>query len=273
MTRRQGVLLALGGGVILIAGFAIGFGLSSRQPEATPTPTPEVACQVSVSPTTISVDPDTGDSDDVLAFAGSGFPASSAVMIVFGPEGAALGYSSNEAGDFTAVVGAAASVTHPAPPDVEAGPVTWTVIGWEGPGPGLDAPSVPPSACEVELRATIELTDVPVATPAGGSPPTDLAPGGYAEVLYDGVRVRVEPALDSTVVGALFTGDVVRILAPAQVAEGLVWYRVESVVHHSGQQVRGYMAAGADGDVYLVATSEPPPPTPTPSPSPTPPPT
>jgi hypothetical protein len=269
MTRRQVVLIALGGGAVLILGFVIGFGLSSNQPTPTPTPTPTVDCQVSVSPTTIQVDRDTGASDAVLLFAGSGFPANSAVEIHFGPGAVAIPASSNEVGDFTATVGAAASVTHPAPPDVEAGPVTWTVFGWDGDGPGIDTPG-PPPVCEVELAATIELTHVPAPSPDGGSPPTDLAEGGYAQVLYDGVRVRVEPSLDSTVVGALFTGDVVRILSPAQVADGLVWYRIESVVSHSGEQVRGYMAAGADGNVYLVATNEPPPPTPSPSPSPTP---
>jgi hypothetical protein len=272
MTRRQGVLLVLGAGVILIAGFAIGFGLSSRQPEATPTPTPEVACQVSVSPTTISVDPDTGDSDDILSFAGSGFPASSAVTIDFAPAGGVLDYTSTAAGDFTAEVGAAASVTHPAPPDLDAGPLTWTVTGWDGPDPPEEAASPPALACEVEVMVTVELADQPSSTP-NASPPTDLSAGGYAEVIADGVRVRVAPALDSTVVGALFTGDVVRILAPAQVAEGIVWYQVESVVIQSGEQVRGYVAAGADGVVYLRPTTEPPPPTPTPSPSPTPPPT
>jgi hypothetical protein len=268
VTRRQGVLVALGGGVILIVGFALGFALSSRnQSEPTPTPTSELSCQASVSPTTLEVDPDTGASDTFLSLAGSGFPANSAVLISFGPGG--VESTTTEAGDFTATVAAAASRTHPAPPDLEEGPVTWTVVGWDGPGPGIDG-SAPPSACEVEVTATIEFTHVLVATPEGASPPTDLAEGGYAEVLYDGVRVRVEPSLDSTVVGALFVGDVVRILSPAQAAEGLVWYRVESVVSQSGEQVRGYMAAGADGAVYLVATTEPPPPTPSPSPSPSP---
>jgi hypothetical protein len=117
----------------------------------------------------------------------------------------------------------------------------------------------------VEVTVIIELTAVPSATP-----PTDLVPGGYAEVLADGVRVRVEPSLEATVVGALFTGDVVRILEPAQVAEDLVWYRVESVVTQSGAQVRGYVAAGSGSSIYLRPTAEPPPPTPTPSPSPSP---
>jgi hypothetical protein len=270
VTRRQTVLVALGGGVILIAGFALGFVLSSRnEPEPTPTPTPPAAvCQVSVSPTTIEVDPDTGDSSDVLSFAGSGFPPDSAVSIDFAPQPTVFDDLTTAEGDFTTEVPAAVDTTHPAPPDLEAGPQTWTVIGWDSPSPPADDASQPQRACEVEVTVTIELTGAPSATP-GGSPPTDLVPGGYAEVLADGVRVRIEPSLDSTVTGALFIGDVVRILEPAQAAEGLIWYRVESVVIASGDYVRGYVAAaGPDGTPYLAPTEEPPPPTPSPSPTP-----
>jgi hypothetical protein len=143
--------------------------------------------------------------------------------------------------------------------------MTWVVTGWDGPTPPQEGESSPSSACEVEVEVALELTAV-----ASPTPPTDLVAGGYAEVLADGVRVRVEPSLDSTVVGALFTGDVVRILSPAQVAEDLVWYQVESVVIQSGQPVSGYVAAGSGDTVYLRATAEPPPPTPTPEPSPSP---
>jgi hypothetical protein len=267
MNRRQAVPTFLAGGVILLAGLALGFTLANR-PTASPTPSPSaaVACQVSVSPTTITVDPVQGSSDDILSFAGSGFPPSSAVSIEFTPIGSILDSASTADGDFTAEVRATIGTTHPAPPDIEAGTLTWTVVGWDGPlAPGQGAPSVPPRACEVQGDVAIELTAVASATP-----PTDLVAGGYAEVLADGVRVRVEPSVESTVVGALFTGDVVRILAPAQVAEDLVWYQVESVVIQSGQQVRGYVAAGSGDTIYLRATAEPPPPTPTPEPSPSP---
>jgi hypothetical protein len=216
-----------------------------------------------VSPTTILVDPVSGASDDILSFAGSGFPANAAVSIDFAPNDAVLDYTSNGSGDFTAEVRATVGTTHPAPPDIEAGTMTWAIIGWDGPEPPQEAASEPPIACEIEVEVAIELTAVPSATP-----PTDLVPGGYAEVLADGVRVRVEPSLESTIVGALFIGDVVRILEPAQVVEDLVWYRVESVVIQSGQPVRGYVAAGSGSTIYLRPTSEPPPPTPTPSPSP-----
>lgn len=269
MTRRQAALVVVGGAVVLIAGFALGFALSNR-PTADPSPTPSTAvdCQVSLSPTTFTVDPVSGASDDILSFAGSGFPASSAVTIDFAPNGAIEDYTATADGDFSAEVRATVGTTHPAPPNIEAGPMTWTVTGWDGPEPPQEGESIPPRACEVELEVTIELTAVPSATP-----PTDLVPGGYAEVLADGVRVRVEPSVEATVVGALFTGDVVRILEPAQVVEDLVWYRVESVVIQSGQQVRGYVAAGSGSTIYLRPTAEPPPPTPTPSPSPSPSPT
>jgi hypothetical protein len=267
MTRRQAALVVLGGAVVLVAGLALGFALANR-PAASPTPTPSVAaeCQVTMSPATFRVDPVTGASSDILAFAGSGFPPNSAVSIDFAPNGAMLDYTSTASGDFSAEVRATVGTTHPAPPDIEAGSMTWTVTGWDGPeAPGQGAASVPPRACEVEVIATIELSAV-----ASAEPPTDLVPGGYAEVLADGVRVRVEPSTESTVVGALFTGDVVRILTPAQVAEDLVWYQVESVVIQSGQQVRGYVAAGVGDTIYLRPTAEPPPPTPTPEATPSP---
>lgn len=253
MTRRQWAVIAVGGGVVLVSGFAIGYALTSGSPEATPTPTPtpDITCQVEVSPSTIRVDPDTGDSDDVLVLVGAGFPPTSVVTVDFGT-GSGLDATATEDGDLSVEIQADAGVTHPAPPDLAPGPTTWTVAG----------------PCEVEVELTIEYTHASSATPTA-SPPTDLSAGGYAEILADGVRVRVEPSLSSTVVGALFTGDVVRILEPAQIAEGLVWYRVESVVIQSGEQVRGYVAAGADGQVYLRPTTEPPPPTPTPLPSPT----
>jgi hypothetical protein len=270
VTRRQGVLVALGGGVILIVGFALGFALSSRnQPEATPTPTSDAAtCQVSVSPTTIVVDPDRLDVTSTVFIAGAGFPPSSGVTLML--PGEALDLGSDASGSFSYVLAAAAGDAYPLPPDLEPGAVTWTVIGWDSPQAPPDSGSIPPKACETQVTVTIELTGSASATPAG-SPPTDLVPGGYAEVLADGVRVRIEPSLDATVTGALFIGDVVRILEPAQAAEGLIWYRVESVVTGGGEYVRGYVAAaGSDGQAFLAPTDEPPSPTPSPSPSPSP---
>jgi hypothetical protein len=267
MTRRQWAFLGLGGAVVLVAGLAIGFALSSRSSTSSPSPSAAFSssgdCQVSVSPDVIRVDPNTGDSSDVLAVAGTGFPASSAVSI-FLPV-TVMDVTTTAQGGFSMEIEAEAGVTHAAPPDTVGGVTIWNVTGWDAPEPPDEFGSVPPRACQTQVAVTVELTAAVSPTP-----PTDLVAGGYAEVLADGVRVRVEPSLEATAVGALFTGDVVRILEPAQVAEGVTWYRVESVVTQSGESVRGYMAAGFDGQVYLRPTAEPPPPTPTPEPTPTP---
>jgi len=269
MTQRRWIGAALA--VVLVLGVAaIGYALavSSRGPTATPSPSQSLgplACEVSVSPDTFLVDPDTGASDDVLFFAGTGFPQNSAVSIYL--TGTVQEGTTSDAGSFTLEVEAGSDVTHSAPPDIEAGPVTWTVTGWDAPQPPGEFGSVPPRACETQVTVSIELTHEPSPTP-----PTDLAAGGYAEVIADGVRVRVAPSPTATVIGALFSGDVVRILAPAQVAEGFAWYRVETVVIASGQPLTGYVAAGVEGQPYLRPTTAPPPPTPSPSvtPSPTP---
>ena len=267
MTRRQWLVIALGAVAVVAGGVVIGFAIGSRPPPSeSPSPSGSVGieCTVSATPDTILVDPDTGDSDDVVFVAGTGFPGESAVSIYL-PE-TVVDVVTTAAGGFTVEIAAAAGVTHPEPPDIEAGLAVWNITGWDAPEAPGDFGSVPPRACQAQVSVTLELTHEPSPTP-----PSDLSAGGYAEILADGVRVRVEPSLDSTVVGALFTGDVVRILAPAQVVEGLTWYRVESVLIQSGQQVRGYIAAGADGEVYLRPTVEPPPtPTPGPSPSPSP---
>lgn len=266
MTRRSPVVLALAAGVVLVVALAIGFGLGRLMtaPDESPTPSPspsdEASCQVTVTPTTIRVDPASGSSDDVLFFAGTGFPAGGTVEIDFGPSGGTEELVASDSGSFDAAIPASAGTTYTA--DVAAGPLTWTVRGWDEPGASATASPDPEPVCSIELTVTVELTQA-----ASPTPPMDLSAGGYAEILADGVRVRVEPSLEATVVGALFTGDVVRILAPAQVVDGLAWYRVESVVTQSGDQVSGYIAAGSDGQDYLRPTGEPPPPTPSPSPS------
>ncbi|MGH2463264.1 MAG: SH3 domain-containing protein [Candidatus Limnocylindria bacterium] len=267
MTQRRWVVAALA--VILVIGAAaIGYALaSSRNPTPSPSPSPSagpLACEVSVSPDTIVVNPDTGQSDDVLFFAGTGFPPDSAVSIFL--TGSVQEGTTSDAGSFTVEVDVGPGVTHPEPQDVKRGPVTWTVTGWDAPQPPGDFGSLPPRACETQVTVTIELTHEPSPTP-----PTDLAAGGYAEVIADGVRVRVAPSPTATVIGALFSGDVVRILAPAQVAEGFAWYRIETVVIASGQPLTGYVAAGVEGQPFLRPTTEPPPPTPSPSATPPPP--
>jgi len=269
MTQRRFMVAALAV-VLAVGAAAIGYALavSSRSPTATPSPTPTSAagfsCEVSLSPTTIVVNPETGLSADATLFlAGTGFPPSSGVTVVL--IGTALDFVSDPSGSFTFTFAPLPGDTYPAPPDLEPGPLTWTVIGWDAAEAPGDFGSIPPQACETRVSVTIELTHTPSPTP-----PTDLAAGGYAEVIADGVRVRVAPSPTATVIGALFLGDVVRILAPAQVAEGIAWYRVETVVIASGQPLTGYVAAGVAGQPYLRPTTAPPPPTPSPSVTPSP---
>jgi SH3 domain-containing protein len=266
MTLRSGGLVVgvmLFVAVAVLIGYVLGQMMSTAE-DPTPSPSPSVAasCQVTVTPTTIHVEPESSGSDDVLFIAGAGFPPNSAVQIDFAPAASLQDFTSSDSGTFEATIPASPGSTYEA--GVGPGPLTWTVRGWDVAEPGTASP-VPEPVCSTEVTVTIALTEAQSPTP-----PTDLSAGGYAEVLADGVRVRVEPSLESTAVGALFAGDIVRILTPAQEAEGLVWYRIESVVTQAGGIVRGYMAAGADGQVYLRPTGEPPPPTPTPSPSPSP---
>ena len=270
MRRWPGGLLVAGMLVIAVAvllGYVLGQLMSDADdPGSSPSPSVAVSCQVTVTPETIRVESETSGSDDVLFFAGAGFPPNSAVQIDFSPAPSLQDFTSSAGGTFEATIPASPGSTYE--PGVQPGPLTWTIRGWDVPEPPDTSSPGPQPVCSAEVTVTIELTEA-----ASPTPPTDLSAGGYAEILADGVRVRIEPSLDSTVVGSLFTGDIVRLLAPAQMAEGLAWYRVESVVTQSGETVRGYIAAGADGQVYLRPTGEPPPPTPSPTLSPSPSPT
>jgi hypothetical protein len=263
MTQRRLLMGALAV-VLAVGAAAIGYWLavSTGGPTATPSPPGSPAgfsCEVSLSPTTIVVNPDTGLSTDAELFlAGTSFPPSSGVTLVL--VGTALDFVSDPSGSFTYTFPPVPGEAYPAPPDLEPGELTWTVIGWDAPEAPGDFGSIPPEACETRVSVTVELTHTPSPTP-----PTDLSAGGYAEVIADGVRVRAAPSATATVIGALFIGDVVRILAPAQVAEGIAWYRIETVVTQSGEHRTGYVAAGIEGQPFLRPTTEPPPPTPSPS--------
>jgi hypothetical protein len=249
MTQRR-LLVAVAAVILVVGAAGIGYllALASRGPSASPSPTPLTAafsCEVSLSPSTIMVNPDTGRSeDDELFLAGTGFPRSSGVTLVL--HGTSMDLVSDPSGSFTFTFTPAPGDAYPEPPDIEPGPVTWTVVGWDAPEAPGDFGSIPPRVCETRVSVAIELTHTPSPTP-----PTDLSAGGYAEVIADGVRVRTAPSSTATVVGALFPGDVVRILAPAQVAEGIAWYRVETVVIQSGDHHTGYVAAGVEGQPFL----------------------
>jgi hypothetical protein len=265
MSRRRFMVGAVAV-VLVIGAAAIGYALAvSSRPTATPGPSPSsppgFSCEVSISDTTIVVNPDTGLAEDAVLFlAGTGFPGSSGVTLVL--TGTAIDLVSDPSGSFTYTLAPVPGDSYPAPPDLERGSLTWTVIGWDAAEAPGDFGSLPPRICETQVTVNIELTHEPSPTP-----PTDLSAGGYAEVIADGVRVRIAPSPTATVIGALFSGDVVRILAPAQVAEGFAWYRVETVVIQSGDPLTGYVAAGVEGQPFLRPTTAPPPPTPTPLPS------
>lgn len=262
MTQRR-LVVAVAAVVLVVGAAVIGYllAIASRGPSATPSPSPPAAfsCEVSLSQPTILVNPDTGVAEDgELFLAGTGFPRSSGVTLVL--HGTSMDFVSDPSGSFTFTFTPAAGDAYPEPPDIESGPVTWTVVGWDAPEAPGDFGSIPPRVCENRVSVIIELTHTSSPTP-----PTDLSAGGYAEVIADGVRVRIAPSSTATVIGALFTGDVVRILAPAQVVDGIAWYRVETVVIQSGDHHTGYVAAGVEGQPFLRPTTAPPPPTPSPS--------
>ena len=245
--ERRGPLAALLISVVVASGCSAS---PSVTPTPIPSPTPTISCQVAIQPQSIQVEPETGDSGDVLYLAGTGFPPNVAVTLDMAPVGSVMDFTTDASGSFSRTIEAEPGVTHLAAPSVEAGPVTWTITAGE---------------CEAKVTFTVEFTHQP-----SEAPPTDLSAGDYAEVVADGVRVRAGPSPTATVVGALFSGDVVKILAPAQVAEGYAWYLVQTVVVQGGQPLRGYVAAGSGTQAFLRRTTEPPPPTPTPLPSPSP---
>ena len=266
MTARH---LLLGVLALILVGVAasIGFALArlSENPVPTPRPSPSASqaatCQASVTPNTIRVDPEFGTSEDVLLIVGTGFPPNVDVSLhTIGVGGA--DFRTDASGSFSEEIPAEPNRTHEFPPELEEGPMTWTITAWGGPFPPQTA-SLPPRLCETTVQVAVEFTHAP-----SEAPPTDLSAGDYAEVIAEGVRVRVAPSSTATVVGALYNGDIVHILAPAQIAEGYAWYLVETAVIQSGQPLRGYVAAGTGTQAYLVRTEAPPPPTPTPLPSP-----
>ncbi len=133
------------------------------------------------------------------------------------------------------------------------------------PSASPSAPAVSPSAATGSASVSQAPASASVA-PAGG----ELGVGTYAQVMVDGLRVRVSAKASATPVGALFFGDVVRIRAKAGEAGGYTWYEVESFQTANDQPVTGYVA-GAKGDTaYLKALAGKPSPTPSRSPTPRP---
>ena len=135
---------------------------------------------------------------------------------------------------------------------------------------GTPSPSATVSAAPPSLAASGSL---PEASPSGDSGATsepsagELTKGTYAQVMVDGLRVRVSAKADATPVGALFFGDVVRIRAAAGTSGGYTWYEVESFHTANDQPVTGFVAGAKGGTAYLKALAGKPSPTPSRSPT------
>jgi hypothetical protein len=126
------------------------------------------------------------------------------------------------------------------PPEADSDP-TPTPTASERPAVATSPPAPSPSL-------------IPTSAPVASAPPvgSDLAIGGYAEVLVNGLRVRAAPGTASGVRGSVDAGEVVQIVGGPADADSLRWWEI------SIGELRGYAAsAGADGTVYLAPTSAP----------------
>jgi hypothetical protein len=133
------------------------------------------------------------------------------------------------------------------------------------PSSGGSAPAGSPTAAPGPT-APSSSAPAPSATPAPA--PSGLAAGVYAQVVVDGLNVRVNPKADATAIGQLFFGDVVLVRSDAGVVAGLHWYEVETYQTANDQRLIGYVAAGASGQAYLQPLAGKPSPTPSPTPTP-----
>ncbi len=135
---------------------------------------------------------------------------------------------------------------------------------------GSPSPSASGSARPPTAAASGSL---PEASPSGEGGATsepsagELTKGTYAQVVVDGLRVRVSAKADATPVGALFFGDVVRIRGEAGTAGGYTWYEIESFHTANDQPVTGFVAGAKGGTAYLKALAGKPSPTPSRSPT------
>jgi len=114
------------------------------------------------------------------------------------------------------------------------------------------------------------------ATPSASASASAAGPGGklvqgaYAQVMVDGLRVRISAKPTATAVGALFFGDVVRIRSTAGTAGGYTWYEIETFQTANDQPLTGYVAGAKGATAYLKALAGKPTPTPSRSPTPSP---
>jgi hypothetical protein len=123
---------------------------------------------------------------------------------------------------------------------------------------GAPAASAPPSAPPASTVASA----IPVAS--GGV----LAPGTYARVSVDGLKIRTAAKTTATAIGALFFSDVVLVRSDAGESGGYHWYEVETVQTFNDTHLVGFIAGAKGGESYLEAMPGPPSPSPTRSASP-----
>lgn len=122
------------------------------------------------------------------------------------------------------------------------------------PVPSIQAPAVStaPSASTASVA--------PSRSAAASAGP--LAPGSYARVSVDGLRIRTGAKATATAIGSLFFSDVVRIRADAGIAGGYHWYEIETVQTANDLSLTGFIAGAKGGEAYLQPMSGPPSPTP-----------
>lgn len=127
-------------------------------------------------------------------------------------------------------------------------------------------PSSSSPAASTGSSASAAASVVPSASVAASAGP--LAPGSYARVAVDGLKIRTSAKTAATAIGALFLSDVVRIRADAGVAGGYHWYEIETVQTFNDQQLIGFVAGSSATTAFLTPMSGPPSPTPARSASP-----
>lgn len=111
------------------------------------------------------------------------------------------------------------------------------------------------------------------AAPASATPapvPSGLSAGIYAQVVGDGLNVRVNPGTSATIIGQLFFGDVVLVQSDAGMHDGFHWYKVETYQTVNNQGLLGYVAAAVGGQATLQPLAGKPTLTPSPTPTPVP---
>ena len=82
--------------------------------------------------------------------------------------------------------------------------------------------------------------------------PGDIAVGGFASVLVDGLRMRAGPSTDASVMTTLSAGDALQVIGGPATGDGYTWYRVSGPVEQWGpveaMQVGGWVAASGNGE-------------------------